>query len=351
MSRLCKPYCRAMAVGLFLLSFDRAIAAEVVSSETRAKEEPLVIGSDKVQIQTLPIPSGVETAIMAAPNTSDVFSVTQNPTVFAGQILKTDVLVFQPGTQLILTNFSQPWIAVVAKTIQFVDPQSSNGIALSSSFSPTRFNPPAPPKSPGQAPGGTQCNAGANGAPGAGGTTGHNGDSAPKAPLVYVITGNLVDRNGAPIPQVLNLSFDVRGYSGGAGGDGSQGAKGGQGGDGGGSQFVAFPIPTCHCGAGDGGRGGPGGKGAPGGIGGDASAGADMFWDGPQTVLDSLYWSRVYNQGMFGGSGGFSGPSDPSGDSGPRGGWQGTCQGGSSPPPIPTPATPSRLLKNADGSE
>ena len=314
------------------------------------KVAPLIITSAGTTPQSSSIPSSVETAIVNAPITSSVYSVSQPQQLFSGQILKADVLTFQAGTQLLLTNFSVPWVAVVAKSLQFVNPQSSNALILNTNWNPTRYSPPTPPASPGKSPKPGQCGGnGPAGAVGAHGVQGHDGDPGPTVPVVYLIVGSLVDQNNAPIPQTINFIFDVRGYSGGDGGDGGPGAKGGTGADGGDSEFKWDPFPDCKCGAGSGGPGGVGGMGGPGGIGGDASAGGSMLWDAPQTVLSSLYWSRVFNQGMAAGLGGYSGPSGPSGDSGARGSWQGTCQGGGSPAPNPTPATPRAQNRSGAG--
>ena len=78
-----------------------------------------------------------------------------------------------------------------------------------------------------------------------------------------------------------------------------------------------------------------------------------MTWNGPQQVLTSIEYARVFNQGPpAGGQGGISGPSGASGVSGPRGPHDGGCCGGSSPPPISTPATPvTRAQDGAPGAQ
>src|SRR5262249_39979493 len=147
------------------------------------------------------------------------------------------VVSFQAASSLVLTNFTVPFIAVVAKTVKFVDPRTNNGIITEENWSPTRYQPPNPPSPPGKAGSGGDCNAGGTGAHGFPGLPGHPGDSAPRVPRVYLIAGKLVDQNDVPLPQALNFTFDIRGYPGGDGGNGGQGSTGGAGGDGGTSQW------------------------------------------------------------------------------------------------------------------
>jgi hypothetical protein len=315
--------------------------------------KPIIPGKAGARLKVLTIPPGVEQTLIAAPKTTDVYSVSQARQTFAGQILKADVITFQPRTNLVFTDFNVPWVAVVAKSIQFVDPTTYNAIGLDANWSPKRYLPPAQPPQPGVAHDGNQCNAGGTGVTGAQGTAGHAGDAAPANPIVYVIVNALLDQHNLPLPQSLNFMFDVRGYPGGDAGNGGEGATGGNGGSGGPSDWhdpIQYPTdPGCKCGSGDGGYGGRGGQGGLGGRGGDASLGGNLVWDAPQAVLDSLYWSRVFNQGAVSGDGGYSGPSGPSGASGPRGAHTGLCGGGSSPSPLPTPATP--VVKAQPGND
>lgn len=304
---------------------------------------------------TASVPSEVEAAIKAAPKTGDIYSVTQDRQTFPGQILKVDVLVFQEGKALVMTNFSSTWVAIVAKKVQFVAPEKNNAIATETPWNPLRYSPPPQPGAPGRQPKAAECLNGGAGVAGSSGVPGHVGDAAPRPPKIYLVAGAIVNKHDDPLPEAFNFIFDVRGYSGGEGANGGQGAAGGGGGDGGPSDWHdpgVYPFdPGCKCGAGYGGPGSTGGRGAPGGMGGDASAGADMTWVATQAVLDSLYFSRVFNQGGFGGQGGVAGPSGQSGGGGARGEWEGLCKGGGAGRPPLTPVTPAdRAPPGADKS-
>jgi hypothetical protein len=298
------------------------------------------------------LPSDVASVLMRAPKTTDIYSVSESKQMFNGQILKADVITFQSGTGIVFNNFKVPWIAIVAKKIQFVDPSSNNAIFADSEWVPGRYSPPAPPPPPGQAPKASECHTGPAGANGATGTKGRDGDTAPKIPKIYVIVGALIDQNEVPLPKAFRFTIDVLGFGGGDAGNGSQGSVGGQGGDGGSANWHEpkdYPLdPGCKCGAGDGGPGGIGGLGGPGGKGGAASPGGDLELDAPQAVLDSFYYSRFYNEGNGGGAGGVSGPSGPSGDGGVRGEHPGACGGGNSGLSPRTPITP--VVRGANGA-
>ena len=290
------------------------------------------------------IPADVEAAIKAAQKFGDVYSVTQDRQSFPGKILKVDVLVFQEKTALVMTNFSEPWVAIVAKKVQFVDPSTKNAIITETTWNPPRPPQPNQPGLPGKKPKAAECRNGEGGSPGLTGAVGTVGANAPQPPKIYVIAGSIVNKFDQPLPEAFNFIFDVRGYSGAEGGQGGTGGGGGGGGDGGPSDWhdpFSYPLdPGCKCGAGFGGPGSVGGRGGPGGRGGDASPGADMHWVATQAVLDSLYFARIYNQGAFGGTGGQAGPSGNSGPGGARGEWEGGCKGGANGVTPKTPPTP-----------
>lgn len=292
-----------------------------------------------------PIPPDVEAAIKAAPKTQDVFSVTESRQPFEGQILKVETLAFQQGTALVLTNFNVPWVAIVAKTVKFVEPESNNSITAEANWQPKRYFAPDTSAPPASAPKAGQCANGGPGTNGAPGGPGHVGDSGPVPPKVYFIAGELVNKFNKPLPQSLNFIFDARGYSGGDGGPGGTGGTGGAGGDGGPADWHdpgTYPFdPGCKCGAGFGGPGSTGGRGGLGGIGGDASPGADLMWIGPAPVLESLSYTRNFLQGGLGGKGNFSGVSGISGRGGARGEHAGGCGGGGRGGTPATQATPS----------
>jgi hypothetical protein len=294
---------------------------------------------------TYAVPADVAAAIKSAPKTQGVYEVTLNRQYFTGKILKVDVLTFHERCGLVLSNFNEDWIAVVAKKIQFVEPENNNSIATEANWNPARYGPPPAPPQPPKAPKGDTGDNGGDGAAGYAGSPGHPGDSGPKVPDVYLIVGAFVNKFDQPLPQSLNFIFDLRGYSGGDGGNGGAGGNGGDGGDGGPANWhdpAQYPFdPGCKGGAGYGGWGAPGGQGGPGGVGGNASNGGNLIWAAPQDVQDSLVYARVFNQGGLGGSGGTSGPSGRSGSGGARGEARGTCNGGLNGFVHPTPATPS----------
>jgi hypothetical protein len=299
-----------------------------------------------------PLDPAIVQAIKAAPKTGDVYSVTEQKQIFSEQILKVDVLTFQQGTTLSLSNYDVPWVAVVAKKLRFTDPESTNSLTLETDWEPVRFptpsKPPAPPK-------GGKSGTGQDGPQGAAGIVGQNGqsgESAPKTPDIYFIVGEIQNQEELPIPKTFNFLFDVRGYNGGDGGNGGPGSDGGEGGDGGPGDYhppERYPLnPGCVASAGRGGPGGIGGTGGPGGEGGNGSDGATLHWVGPSHVLDALYYSRVYNQPGHAGHGGYSGTSGVTGPNGARGEHPGTCKGGDVPFPRPnTPESPH--VRNVDG--
>ncbi len=291
------------------------------------------------------LPPDVETAIKAAPKTEDVFSV-NGDAPFAGQILKTGIITFQPNSRLVITNFNYPYVVILADKIQFVDSTSNNQIVAENGWLPTTYVTPPQPPAQGKSPkpgsdcshGGGDGPAGANGRPG---FAGHNGDNAPQIPKIYLITNGLVDELGRPLPEALHLSFIVNGLDGGNAADGGQGGDAGIGGDGAdGSYNTAFLNPHCNCGARSGGTGGIGGQGGAGGVGGSAGSGGDLVWIAPEDVINSLTYSPIQHRPGVPGNGGDSGNSGASGDGGARGAHPGTCEGGLPGAMPDTPQTP-----------
>jgi hypothetical protein len=300
------------------------------------------------------LPPDVENAVKSEPKLGDVYAVS-NERPFGGQILKTEILTFQPNAKLYITNTSYPWIAIVAKTIQFVDSSSANKISVNSGWTPAVRHPPS--AKPGMAkkpkPGSDCAKTSIDGLPGDDGllgNAGEEGEAGAVIPKVYLITNNLVDKLGRPIPQLLNLSFDVHGNKGGDGGEGGKGGDGGEGGDGAdGNWDSAFPTPHCYCPAKSGGPGGIGGPGGPGGKGGKGGDGGELVWIGPDAVIASLSYSPVENSPGRPGRGGLSGRPGYSARGGDRGAHPGWCGGGDPGSYRTTPQPP--LVRNADGND
>lgn len=298
----------------------------------------------------------IAAAIRAAPKYGDVYSVSQSSQQFDGQILKVDVITFQPDTDLVITQAGVGWVAIVAKSIQFAEPEARNRIMYLPEWTPSRYPIPDQPAAPPQtAKSGTGAR-GTLGTPGWGGAAGHGGDNAPITPVIYVIAEKIVNKFNSPVPQAFNLGFDVRGLPGGDGGNGGKGSTGGRGGDGGDGDYHSldkYPFDSgCKTSAGPGGLGGVGGPGGAGGAGGSGSNGATLYWVGPAKVLESLRYSRTYNTKGLGGQGGVSGASGKTGEFGARGSHPGTCSGGDFPgKAAETPVTPVVRAKRGEDGE
>jgi hypothetical protein len=242
---------------------------DLVTSDAGAYSIPLKPAVNPRKDQDIEaIPSDVEAAIKAAVKTGDVYSVTEDRQLFDGQILKVDILTFQERTVLVMTNFDVPWIAIVAKKLQFVDPTKNNAISTEAAWGPVRYNPPDAPIAPPKGGKAGECRDGPAGSPGSPGISGHSGDAGPRPPKIYLIVGNIVNQFNRPLPESLNFIFDARGYSGSHGGDGGRGGNGGEGGDGGPADWDCpdrYPgTPGCNCGAGTGGLAGREEQEAPG---------------------------------------------------------------------------------------
>ena len=299
------------------------------------------------------IDPSITAAIKAAPKYGDVYSVSEHNQEFDGQVLKVDTLTFQADTELVIKRSGLGWIAIVAKSIQFAEPERRNSIVYLPDWIPNRYQAPDQPAAPAQTSKSQPGDRGAQGAAGWGGAAGHSGDDAPQTPVIYLIAEKIVNKTNRPVPEAFNLGFDLRGLPGGDAGNGGKGSNGGQGGDGGDGDYHSFDrYPTdagCKKSAGPGGFGGVGGIGGVGGVGGKGSNGATIYWVGPIKVLESLRYARTFNQPGLGGSGGMSGASGATGPFGARGSHPGTCGGGEFPgAPVVTPATPLRRERNGD---
>lgn len=300
------------------------------------------------------IDPAIAAAIKAATKYGDVYSVSQRNQEFDGQILKVDTLTFQADTDLVITKAGLGWVAIVAKSIQFTEPNSRNRIIFLPNWVPSRYSAPDQPTPPPQTAKSGTGGRGTDGSPGWGGAAGHTGDHAPQTPVIYLFAEKIVNKTNSPVPEAFNLGFDIRGLSGGDGGNGGVGSDGGRGGDGGDGDYHSidkYPFDSgCKSSAGAGGFGGLGGIGGNGGAGGNGSNGATIYWVGPLKVLESLRYSRTMNQPGLGGGGGISGASGKTGQFGARGSHPGTCGGGDFPgAPHATPITP--VERASDGKK
>lgn len=290
------------------------------------------------------LPPEVLEKIRKAPVEGNIYSVNDYAQEYSKQILKADTITFHENSNLVLSNINEPWVAIVAKNLQFTEPDRPNKIIYRAAWTPQVYQRPAQPATPGapvKAPVGAN---GTDGTSGNGGATGSNGDTPPRTPDVYLIVGNIVNKLNKPVPQSLYLVFDMRGMNGGDAGPGGVGGNGGPGGDGGDGDYHSpdrYPLsPGCVASAGRGGAGGIGGLGGTGGIGAPGANGAALYYAAPQNVLYSLSYAQVFNQPGVGGAGGLSGTSGVTGPDGARGAHPGTCRGGTfGPARRNTPAT------------
>jgi hypothetical protein len=282
------------------------LGAVAQETRSRARYVPNDIAKD--------IPGDVKDLIKNAQKKT-VFEVVGS-TPFAERVLKTDKLIFQPGSTLVLTGLrTGESLVVIAGEVVLQDANLANRIIRDPAFvaTPGSSGPPGATGQPDyQGPRVTRRSA--NGGPGG---TGFNGTPAEtfKPPIVYWLVGKMTH---PVIPS--RFVVDFTGIQGGAGGAGGAGGTGGHGDIGWTAQCNW--LTQCLSGPGRGGDGGPGGLG---GRGCDAVAGGpgfDLIIGGSDDFLGIAEQFTILNKG---GDPGLPGGAGPAGGGGQRGQGGQTC--------------------------
>ncbi|ACB28409.1 hypothetical protein [Methylobacterium radiotolerans] len=295
------------------------------------------------------IPKDVADAIKAAANVKDVIPISGSES-FAQQVVKSDEIVFDRGSHLVIKNLSAPWIAIAAKNIKFRDPINYSFIERDYTITsaPDGKNGATGAKGPDDF--GETNRRGNDGHPGGPGLAGSAGSSMP-LPTIYIIAGKLLDDKNQEIPAgILNLAVLARGVDGGMGGTGGRGGNGGHAGNGKEGASGGF---DCKEGPGPGGNGGVAGMGGPGGPGGAGSDGGTIIFVSLKQGAETFTYARVNNQGGIGGIGGRGGPPGSPGAGGGGAGRNGWCgpSGPGSPGTYPSPVNYGDGKNGPDGKK
>ena len=275
-------------------------------------------------------------AIQAGPPTE---YVVEGATPFDNVVLAAKVIVFTPGSSLILggrfTDRGEKYI--VAQSIKILpgspapriiwpigDPTGSqqqgtkSGLPQSNSF-----------QYPSASPGGMGAIEGSDGRPGSDGQTGNPGVPGRGAPTLLIFAKEV---NGGTI------GISLRGEDGGEGQPGQPGGDGGLGRTGRSSVLGLAGISGCRADAADGGQGGPGGDGGRGGPGGRGGNGGNFIFVTSSNLANADFAKQVFQVDLSGGAGGSpaaGGKYGLGGQGGSGGNGEGPCKGGQSGSPGP----------------
>ncbi|AXT63246.1 hypothetical protein D1816_23820 [Aquimarina sp. AD10] len=240
-------------------------------------------------------------------------------------VIIADKVVFNKGALASINNFNWDYVIIMADEFLFADAQVGAQIIRKLEAKATR---PSKPYTPSARP-----NAGRSGRHGNHGQKGINGLVGPKGdtvkiPDLWLIT-NRIGIQGANTNEsaLVNFKIYVPGVSGSRGADGGDGGNGGKGGDG--QRGSAGPF-DCRRGPGNGGNGGQAGSGGRAGDGGNGGDGGNIYYVGPESVIDVLQFTSVENYGAKGGEPGIPGLAGRPGSGGARGSRPGLCRGGRS---------------------
>lgn len=263
-------------------------------------------------------------------------------------VIVADKIVFNEGALAQIGNYAWPYVIIYGREFLFADPLGGAQIIRSLDAKPARPSKPAAPAAFAQA--GRDGRHGADGQRGRTGAQGQSGETL-KIPPIWLIT-NRIGTQGSPDPTStrVNLRIHVPGIAGGVGGDGGNGGRGQQGGQGRDGEANLGACSRGPGGGGDGGRGGSGGKGGDGGRGGD---GGNIYFVGPDHVIDVLQYASVANNGAPGGAPGQPGSPGAPGSRGSRGSHPGNCDGpgAGSGGPEASPANLGTETQGAAGSK
>ena len=297
-----------------------------------------------------PIPKDVLKEIEVSPGYGNIYPVSENGSVFGGRILKADVISFASSSRLDLTGFNEPYIAIVAKRIQFNAPTERATITVvlpRLTAKPPSQHPHLGKARTGNTGGSTK--AGEQGDDGNDGTTGNSALAGDPTPTLYIIAGEVISQPGNKPPDFIDLTIVTRGMNGAKGGDGQDGQDGGDGGTGGPADWNGI---SCDGGAGDGGPGGMGGVGGKGGAGGYGANGGYIYLGGTKAAIKILSFCKPDLSPGSGGLGGNPGKNGRSGEGGARGERRGDCDGGEpGKPGLQNPRLAEPGLRARDGVE
>lgn len=240
------------------------------------------------------------------------------------RVTKTDLLVFEPGGVLELTDVTDESVILIAKEVHMQD-----GSVYSTIRSPLELKGPDGETGGAGNPGRPTFDPGDNAGQGRqGGQGGNGGNGFPgqvmRVPDVYLIFGSLADINPHPSP-VLRVSLTFDGATGGNGGRGGHGGDGGNGEKGFHASCSGGIIVFCDSGPGSGGNGGDGGFGGQGGPTAHGGDGSNLFICGPPEVLQQAQQFSVSNKGKQAGQPGQGGNGGSGGQGGQKGRTCGTC--------------------------
>lgn len=278
------------------------------------------------------VPGAVLAEIAATPLTTQIYQIDKEVVRYAGKVLKVDTLVFRPGCKLLLLDNTQPWLAVVARTIKFAAPDEFGEIGV---FPDDSVIPPSEhpwPVSP--AASGRKGNRGENGTPGANGVDGlrgNDGADGPVVPALYLFADSIETQAGGAPPNFISLRIWSRGRYGAEGGKGQDGQSGGAGGDGGNGYWNSSRF-SCTTAARSGGPGGAAGNAGDGGDGGRGGDGMLVHFAGTAQALDLFEYANIANFPGEPGLAGRPGINGSPGAGGDRGSRPGRCTGGSRGP-------------------
>lgn len=265
---------------------------------------------------TRDIPGDVKDAIKNAAKKT-VFEVVGTAN-FSERVLKTDKLIFQPGSTLIMTGLrTGDSIIIIAGEVILQDPTLSSTIMRDPRFV-AKSGDPGPNGPVGQpdfiaVPRRMSMNGGAGG-------NGENGTSGEtfKPPMVYILVEKMTHPD---IPSRFRVDFSgVQGGTGGAGGAGGPGGHGDIG-------WTAHctRLGACDSEPGIGGDGGPGGTGGRGADAVPGGPGFDLVIAGSRDFVHIAEQFTILNQGGEPGLPGAAGPNGPPGRRGQGGQICGTC--------------------------
>lgn len=240
------------------------------------------------------------------------------------QILKSDELVFQPGSELVLNYEGKSDIIIVVKRLKLARNPSLPPQYTIRRAAPAVPDPPAKPSKTANGSSPTGYVNGKHGLPGGHGSTGTAGSVGRTRSIpsrLIIVVGSVEVQSGDDAPVKLQLVLP--GANGGRGGDGGDGGNGGNGYSGLGGDNSRW---RCRRQPGNGGAGGRGGTGGRGGAGGPAGPGMEVWIVGPKQALDALSFATfdlAPGQPGKGGGGGAGGGGGEGGRAGHRRGW---CQ-------------------------
>ncbi len=257
----------------------------------------------------------VKFAVRGTPTSAAVHVTGQY--IISDQIIKTKVLTFDPGSQLIFDKLDFPFIAIYADQWN-----------LSAHFEirrGTNFNLNGTNGAPAPSPLPTPPGYGNNGNNGLAGFPGRDGQPGFHLPTVFIFAQQTFF-GGRPANSLdVNALFYFDGVPGGKGGDGGPGSDGTDGNQG--EPAINGGWGDCASGPGWGGRGGNAGYGGMPGYGANGGDATSIYMFVAPDQL-SIFNSNGLTNSLKGGPSGFDGRRGPPGrpgHGGPEGDYSGNC--------------------------